>query len=338
MPGVKPHGFFRSVTPKNEISMIDERYPEILDQEKSNTAPQSKQYRILIADDEEGIRMFICLLLERKGYEIVCVSDAKEALDALAEKPFDLLISDIRMPGMDGFELLKTVEQQYPSMKRILMTGYDIDNYIDMVRQFNVGNVLSKSEMINYDEWCEYIESILTEEIFGLDRLLPGTNIQCSLVRNHQESRDTCSKIVKEYQGDDRVYFEVSVNELITNAVYHGVLQVTNISREQWQEDYQLSAAEAVRVCWCSDSEKIGVSVEDPRGKLRKTDVLRWLDHRIDEPLGDQEHGRGFMLVRRFIDRFVINIDRGRKTECVIVQNFDKRTRNRHKPLLIHEI
>lgn len=308
------------------------------ERERNLSATSPKSYRILIADDEEGIRMFVTLLLEKKGYEIVCAPDAETALAMLSQQPFDLLISDIRMPGMDGFELLQRVEREYPQVKRILMTGYDIDNYIDMVRQYNIGNVLSKSEMVNYDEWCEYIESILSERIFGLDRLLPGASIRSSLVQNHNQSREICAEIVREYQGDDRVYFEVAVNELITNAVYHGVLQLTNVSREQWQEDYQLDPFEAVRVSWCSDSEKIGVSIEDPRGKLRKTDVLRWLDHRIDEPLGDQEHGRGFMLVRRFIDRFVINIDRGKKTECVILQNFDKRMRNRYKPLLIHEI
>lgn len=79
--------------------------------------------RILIVDDELAIREMLTTLLNGKGHDTTAAEDAETGLVRLAESPFDVVISDITMPGLSGIDLLNTVHDQYPDIPMILMTG-----------------------------------------------------------------------------------------------------------------------------------------------------------------------------------------------------------------------
>ena len=80
--------------------------------------------RILVVDDEAAVRSFVARALAHTGYEVQEQEDGTGALEALARNRFDLLITDIVMPGMDGIELALKVSKDYPDMAIMLMTGY----------------------------------------------------------------------------------------------------------------------------------------------------------------------------------------------------------------------
>lgn len=80
--------------------------------------------RILIAEDEDSLRRFVARALVMDGHEIVEAGDGAEALDHVMESSFDLLLSDIRMPVMDGIALATATAEQKPGMPILLMTGY----------------------------------------------------------------------------------------------------------------------------------------------------------------------------------------------------------------------
>jgi DNA-binding NtrC family response regulator len=79
---------------------------------------------LLIVDDEEEIREMLARNFRFKGYEVVLASNGKEALDALSSRRFDVMISDIMMPEMNGVELLRKCRDDYPLVRSIMMTGY----------------------------------------------------------------------------------------------------------------------------------------------------------------------------------------------------------------------
>lgn len=79
--------------------------------------------RILVVDDDEGVRKLVHTILERAGYRVEAVEDAQVAQARLAECDYDIVISDILMPGISGIELLKLLDQNAPDMPVILMTG-----------------------------------------------------------------------------------------------------------------------------------------------------------------------------------------------------------------------
>ncbi len=298
-----------------------------------------RRYRILIVDDD----YFVCTMLgkmlsKESDYAISLASSGEEAIASISKTLPDLVVSDISMPGMDGFELFYKLSQQYPSIKRVLITGYDIDSYFDMIRQHNIGNILIKNADLSTQYLGTYIRSLLTGDIFGLGRYFANDPGYCSLIRTYSQSEAVCKTIADAYTGTDQMLFQISVNELISNAMFHGALKLTNTPRELWNDDFEIPQDQAVRVCWILDDEKLGVAVTDLSGALHKEDVLKWLDHPIGDNDPDGEHGRGFMLVRRFIDRFIVNIDPGKKTECILMQYFDRERTPQKKPLLIHEL
>ncbi len=83
-----------------------------------------KKGRILIVDDEESMQEFLDIMLSREGYEVQTVGSFRGATNILAETEFDVVISDIKMPGGSGIELLKKARSMYPSITVIMMTAY----------------------------------------------------------------------------------------------------------------------------------------------------------------------------------------------------------------------
>jgi DNA-binding NtrC family response regulator len=80
--------------------------------------------RLLVVDDEEPQRMMLAKILGRAGFQVVTAADGTEALSSLKDAPFDLMLTDQRMPSMDGLELLERVRRTRPELPIILMTAY----------------------------------------------------------------------------------------------------------------------------------------------------------------------------------------------------------------------
>lgn len=80
--------------------------------------------KILITEDEDSLRRFVARALRLDGHETHEAGDGAEGLDMLDEHDFDLLLSDIRMPVMDGIELAHTASARFPELKILMMTGY----------------------------------------------------------------------------------------------------------------------------------------------------------------------------------------------------------------------
>jgi len=80
--------------------------------------------RILIADDEEAARRGLGEILREDGYEVLLAADGEEALRLVADESPDVLLTDLRMPGMDGHELLQRVRKAYPDVAIVIMTAF----------------------------------------------------------------------------------------------------------------------------------------------------------------------------------------------------------------------
>jgi two-component system response regulator AtoC len=80
--------------------------------------------RVLVADDEPGIRSFVAGCLERDGHVVEQAGDGDAALAALRGRAFDLLITDLRMPGLDGLRLVETALAEQPELQAIVLTAH----------------------------------------------------------------------------------------------------------------------------------------------------------------------------------------------------------------------
>jgi len=84
----------------------------------------NKMARILIAEDDSSMRQFLSIALKRAGHEVDAVADGEDALTAINNRAYDLLLADIIMPGMDGIALAKRASSIVPGMKVMFITGF----------------------------------------------------------------------------------------------------------------------------------------------------------------------------------------------------------------------
>ena len=79
---------------------------------------------LLLVDDEERILSALRRTLRREGYEILTANSVADALEVLDQRPVDLVLSDFKMPGMTGMELLAEARRRQPRVARLLITGW----------------------------------------------------------------------------------------------------------------------------------------------------------------------------------------------------------------------
>lgn len=80
--------------------------------------------KILLAEDDDSLRSFLMAALKRAGHDVKAYEDGDTALGALEGEVFDLLLTDIQMPGIDGIELARRGAELDPAMKIVFITGF----------------------------------------------------------------------------------------------------------------------------------------------------------------------------------------------------------------------
>ena len=100
--------------------------------------------KVLIVDDEAAIRRLIMRTLSHRGYECHAVDSAEAARQSLANAKADLLISDIRMPGESGIDLIRSTIHEHPQMAILMVSGMDNDDVIDAVIDIGVDGYITK--------------------------------------------------------------------------------------------------------------------------------------------------------------------------------------------------
>ncbi len=92
--------------------------------------------KILVVDDERSIRNTLKDILENENFEVVLAEDGLEALDKLELGPFDVILCDIKMPQMDGIELLDKIKEREPDAVVVMISGHGtIDTAVEAIKK-----------------------------------------------------------------------------------------------------------------------------------------------------------------------------------------------------------
>ena len=100
--------------------------------------------RILVVDDEAPLLLTLSANLELEGFDVVGAANGEEALAELRKGRFDLVLSDIRMPGMNGVELFRAIKQVAPELPVVLMTGFALEGLVNDALKEGAYTVLAK--------------------------------------------------------------------------------------------------------------------------------------------------------------------------------------------------
>lgn len=119
--------------------------------------------RILVVDDDKGIRIVFKVNLEDKGYIVDTAGTGKEAIKKMNKNFFNMVLIDIRLPDMEGTELLGVVEERYPRMVKLIVTGFPtLKNAIKAVNNGTDGYIVKP---VNMEEFISTIEKHLERQM-----------------------------------------------------------------------------------------------------------------------------------------------------------------------------
>ena len=114
---------------------------------------------ILVVDDEENAREGLSKILSKEGYRVDTAPNGKEAIDNLKRQRYDLVITDMRMPLMDGFEVLREIKKMDENIGVIMITAYgEVDTYLEAM---NAGATEYLNKPINSDELVQVVRNCL---------------------------------------------------------------------------------------------------------------------------------------------------------------------------------
>jgi DNA-binding NtrC family response regulator len=100
--------------------------------------------KVLVIDDEAIIRVSCKRTLTSEGFKVSLASRCKEGLETLEKEPFDLVLLDLKMPDMDGMELLPIIRNKWPDIKVIVISGYSTDQTAEETVKLGAHKFLGK--------------------------------------------------------------------------------------------------------------------------------------------------------------------------------------------------
>ncbi|WP_319760461.1 response regulator [Maridesulfovibrio sp.] len=174
--------------------------------------------KLLLVDDEEGIRRFLGLTLMDLGYEVETAENGKAALEVIDQLNPAIILTDIKMPRMDGIELLKAVKADHPHIEVIMLTGHgDLDLAIESLKseaadfitkpidnqvlEISLGRVMEKiqlkAQLREYTENLERLVEEKTQRIIELER----QNAACQVVEGLSEALSSAANEVETGSG-----------------------------------------------------------------------------------------------------------------------------------------
>lgn len=114
-------------------------------EQTETSGAEEPPWNLLCVDDEPNILSALRRLLRPHGYQVTIAGSGAEALTIMEEQPFDLVISDMRMPEMDGAQFLEQVRKRWPDTIRLLLTGYaDVTSTVDAINKGEIYRYISK--------------------------------------------------------------------------------------------------------------------------------------------------------------------------------------------------
>jgi len=268
-----------------------------------------KPLNILVLDDEENIRRSLSIFLKLHGYEVETAALPSEAMKKLREKGFQILITDVRMPEMDGIQLTEKVKEQFPDLTILVSTAYG--NVRDAVQAMKKGALDYLTKPLDHEELLIILRRIgehykLIWELQSLRQRLKTESPYRDLVGNSEAIRGIYGLIDRAARSDYSVLITGETGtgkEIVARAIHH------NSNRKTGPMITVNCGALAETMM---ESELFGHlkgaftgAVKDRRGKIRSAQggtlfldeaglmspaaqvkLLRVLDERTFEPLG----------------------------------------------------
>ncbi|MFC1855239.1 response regulator [Thermodesulfobacteriota bacterium] len=301
-------------------------------------------HTILVVDDEEVILDSFDDIFSRKGYKVITAENGLKALDILKDTVIDLAIVDVKMPKMNGLELLQRMKSSHESIPVILMTGYGSEDTAVEALRLGASNYLKKP--FNIMTIADTIEKILyykvardrvqKKEILVKKTLESLSSFEFKFPINI-ESIEGGVIFITDYLFSGSPFktnVEIGVHEALLNAYYHGSLEVSDSKKDENISDFYNKAANISQKKFIKDKRiTLKVNVTEDAYSFTIIDEGKGFDWKeisasVEADLDNKPFGRGVMLIRSFFDVVKWN-DKGNEITMIL-----KKDSTKHQHLL----
>jgi DNA-binding NtrC family response regulator len=187
--------------------------------------------RILVVDDERNIRESLCAVLEQNGYDVLAVEDGYKALEKVKDEEWDLALVDLKMPGMEGMQVLRGIHGVNPNVAVIIITGYaTVENAVAAMKQGAVDYLMkpfTADEIFFPIEMFLEKTKLVSENIY-LRKELAERYKFCSIIGKSKVMQEIFRLIEKVAPTDSTILIRGGSGtgkELIARAIHHNSLR-----------------------------------------------------------------------------------------------------------------
>lgn len=99
---------------------------------------------ILLIDDDEWIRDSLCIFFESEGCHLTALETAEEGMEAVTKQAYDILVTDYRLPGMDGLEFIRHIQDTQPHIMTVLITAYKSEEVVSEAVKLGIQDFIEK--------------------------------------------------------------------------------------------------------------------------------------------------------------------------------------------------
>ena len=291
-------------------------------------------YNILIADLSAYNNTLKSIFTEN-GYNAVFCDSAFDAISKLKAYDFDLIVSEVELPGDNAFELYEYVKENYPYIPMIMVTDKNIDHFFNRIFDQGIGNVLHKP--VNAGEILNLSKKLITKKnIFGLNNYLDNIiETKRMKVKKSLQINRAIDLIIEHilnwnFRIPSRATLGLMLNEMVINAVYHS----HGLTQEKLDRiPVELPEGKFVDIQFCHTEDSYAISITDSNGILSKEKILESINKMIKqsilieesmetgEDISDfiSETGRGLDLVRKLSGEYYFIIKKNFRTEIILI-------------------
>lgn len=278
---------------------------------------------ILVVDDSGVDRVFTAgLLAHEEGWQVVQAKDGKEALSLLKKSPFDVIITDLQMPEMDGLELIDEVRKNFTHIPVIMITSRGSEDIAVKALAAGASSYVPKRSLST--ELVETVQRVVslmqeTRKRSELLNRLTDRN-ETFVIENDLALVMAMSRYLQGLLADtwsldrtDRMRTGTALEEALLNAMYHGNLEVSSELKDQdHQAFYALADERRQAEPWKSRRIHVNVKMTSDEARISIRDEGIGFDPALLPDPTDPENlarpfGRGVMLMKAFMDSVSYN-------------------------------
>lgn len=255
-----------------------------------------RKRRIMVVDDEDLVRDLLSRYLDKLGYEVVLAEDGSQALRLYQERPVDLVLSDVRMPRLDGLQLLVALKDINPRLPVVLISGHGEVETVVHALKAGADNFLAKP--LRMDTLARVVKQSLSVAWTAPHGLSQGMHVRQTTVISAPSRKDMVQEVVQVVaqsamssgycQHDLDNNLKLALVEGVTNAMEHG---------NQWSEKLMV----LVQVEVTAELLRVSITDQGPGFDLGSLPDPTSEEHLICE------RGRGVFLMRAIMDEVIFS-------------------------------